>query len=162
MRLLFPIHDPVFGCPHNQVLRLAGLDVISMPLHRLRATTSPRAQADLLTRSRTEVRALRRRIRERAIDLVQVAGLVNPHAALAARAEGLPVVWQMVDGRAPAALRRMRTSVASRLADVLMFTGQRIAELHTDGVLPHQPSMVFYPPVDPDVFRPRPELRAQS
>jgi glycosyltransferase involved in cell wall biosynthesis/SAM-dependent methyltransferase/uncharacterized protein YbaR (Trm112 family) len=190
VRLLFPIHYPVFGGPHNQALRLAqaldvhgwattvvlpddpgnaagrlrsaGLDVVMMPLHRLRATTSLREQAALLARFWTEVRALRGLIRERGIDVVQVAGLVNPHAALAARAEDVPVVWQLVDGRTPAVLRRMLTPVVGRLADVLMFTGQRIAELHTDGVLPRQTSLVFYPPVDPDIFRPRPELRAQA
>jgi glycosyltransferase involved in cell wall biosynthesis/SAM-dependent methyltransferase len=190
LRLLFPIHYPVFGGPHNQALRLAGplkehgwtttvvlpkepggaadrlrsagVDVAVMPLHRLRATIDPREQAALLVRSQMEIRALRDLIREREVDLVQVTGLVNPHAALAARAEGVPIVWQLVDGRAPAVLRRTLTPIARRLADALMFTGQRIADLHTDGVLPRQPSLVFFPPVDPNVFRPRPELRAQA
>ncbi len=190
MRVLFPIHYPVFGGPHNQALRLAraleghgwtttvvlpdeqgnatarlrsaGLDVLTMPLHRLRASTNPREQVALLARSRAEIRALRSLIRQRRIDLVQVAGLINPHAALAARAEGVPVVWQLVDGRAPAALRRTLLPMVDRLADVLMFTGQRIADLHTSGVLPRQPSVVFYPPVDTGVFRPRCELRSQA
>ena len=188
-RLLFPIHYPVFGGPHNQAVRLAGplaergwhttvvlpdepgnagerlraagVEVVTMPLHRIRATTDPGTHLEFAAGYRAEVRALRRLIRAEGIDLVQVAGLMNPHTAAAARAEGVPLVWQLVDGRSPAALRRALMPLVARQADALMFTGHAIARLHTDGILPGQPSFVFYPPVDTARFSPRPELRAE-
>ena len=75
-RVLFVIHFPVFGGPHNQALRLAhpllargwdtvvvlpaepgnaaerlraaGVEVVTMPLHRLRASTNPQLLLGLL------------------------------------------------------------------------------------------------------------------
>ena len=65
-------------------LRAGGVDVVTMPLHRARATLRPRPLLSLLRHLPEEVAALRAVIRNRAIDVVQVEGLVNPHAAIAA------------------------------------------------------------------------------
>jgi len=120
-RVLNVTHYPVFGGPHNEVLRLAaplreagvemtvllpdepgnaaerlrsaGIDVLTMPLHRLRATTRPLTHLRLVARFWPEVQAIRSVVRERDIDIVKINGLVNPHGAIAARLEGVPVVW---------------------------------------------------------------------
>jgi hypothetical protein len=111
MRPLSIIHYPVFGGPHNQALRLAGplrrlgvkttvllpdepgnaasrlqaagVDVITVPLHRVRATANPAAHLRFAVRFWPEIDAVRRVIRERRIDLVQIGGLINPHGAIA-------------------------------------------------------------------------------
>ena len=129
MKVLCVVHFPVFGGPHNQVLRLAGplaargfatvvalpdepgnaverlraagIDVRTLPLHRLRATRDLRAHVGLVVSLPAEVRRLRLAIRTEGIDIVQIGGLVNPHAAIAARLERVPVVWQLLDTRAP-------------------------------------------------------------
>jgi hypothetical protein len=127
--LLSVIHYPVFGGPHNRNLRLhgplsnngvrttvllpdepgnatgrlraAGLDVIECRLGRLRNTRNPWLLAQILSQFPGDIARIREVIRTRKIDLVQINGLVNPHAAFAARAEGIPVVWQILDTYAP-------------------------------------------------------------
>src|ERR671933_654083 len=147
VNLLLVIHYPVFGGPHNQALRLvraleregvnmtvllpehgdgatrlraAGIDVVTVPLHRARATLRLRPLLDLVWHLPGEVKAIRRVIRERAIDVVQLEGLVNPHAALAAALERTAVVWQLLDTRAPMTVRRLLMPLVVRLADVVL------------------------------------------
>jgi glycosyltransferase involved in cell wall biosynthesis len=98
------------------------------------------------------VRAIRRLIRDRAIDLVQLGGLVNPHAAIAARQEDIPVVWRILDTRPPMALRRIMMPLVLRLSDVVMTTGRAVAEVHPGAAGLGERVRPFYPPVDPDVF----------
>lgn len=187
MRVLQVIHYPVFGGPHNQALRLAdplrargfevvvllpddsaraaerlragGIEVITLPLHRLRASSDLRLHAAFLRGILPEVLAVRRLIREHHIDLVQVAGLVNPHAALAARAEGLPVVWQLLDTRAPKAVALGAMILVRTLASVIMSTGTAVALAHPGGDSLLNRLVPFFPPVDTAAFRPRPDER---
>ena len=189
MRVLFVIHFPVFGGPHNQALRLAeplrargwdtvvllpdehgnaaerlrdaGIEVVTMPLHRLRASTDPRLHVELLAGIAPEVQAIRRVIRQRSIDLVQVGGLVNPHAAIAARLERIPVVWQLLDTRAPLPLAIIGMAFVRLLADAVMSTGWSVSFAHPGGPGIADRTVPFFPPVDTELFRPRPEERAQ-
>jgi glycosyltransferase involved in cell wall biosynthesis len=184
---MFVTHFPVFGGPHNEALRLAdplgrrgwtveallpeeaedaerrlasaGIPTSRLPLHRLRATRDPRAHLGLVGSFPLEVRRIRRLLRSRRIDLVVVTGLVNPHAAVAARAEDLAVVWKIVDSRPPPFLRRTMFPLVERLADVVMFDGQRLIPLHVGTRSVRAASIVYYPPVDTDRFRPSPERR---
>lgn len=188
MRVLNAIHYPVFGGPHNQALRLAGplhalgwetlvlipagpgnaasrleaggVDVVRMKLHRLRATIDPRPHLGLAAGFGREVAAISRLIRDRSIDVVQVSGLVNPHAALAARRERIPVVWQLLDTRTPNALALFSMMFVQRLADVVMSTGLAVADAHPGGMRLRPRLIAYFPPVDVDLFRPRPEDRA--
>ena len=189
MRLLAIVHYPVFGGPHNQLLvldaplraagvettvllpeepgnavqrlREAGLDVVTMPLHRLRATPDPRTQAGFIGGFVPEVAAIRSLIRRRELDMVQVGGLVNPHGAIAARREGKPVVWQLLDTRAPLALSIPSMLLVRGLADAVMTTGREVALQHPWGSKLGNRLVPFYPPVDTDRFRPKPSLRPE-
>jgi glycosyltransferase involved in cell wall biosynthesis len=181
VNLLVVIHYPVFGGPHNQALRLAraleregvnvtvllpergdgarrlraaGIDVITMPLHRARATLRLRPLLTLVRHLPGEVKAIRSVIRERAIDVVQLEGLVNPHAAIAATLERTAVVWQLLDTRAPMIVRRLLMPLVIRLADVVMSTGQAVARVHPGAEALGQRLQPFFPPVDTDEFRP--------
>jgi glycosyltransferase involved in cell wall biosynthesis len=184
---MFVTHFPVFGGPHNEALRLAdplgrrgwtveallpeeaedaerrlasaGIPTSRLPLHRLRASRDPRAHLGLVGSFPLEVRRIRRLFRSRRIDLAVVTGLVNPHAAVAARAEDLAVVWKIVDSRPPPFLRRTMFPLVERLADVVMFDGQRLIPLHVGTRSVRAASIVYYPPVDTDQFRPSPERR---
>ena len=185
--VLSVIHHPVFGGPHNQALRLAPvlerhgiattvllpdqpgnaadrlraaeIDVIVMPLHRLRATFSPMTQARFITGFWREVWSIRRLIRERSIDIVQIHGLVNPHGAIAARMEGIPIVWQLLDTRPPVALRRLMMPLVTRLADVVMSTGMEVARVHPGALGLGDRLVPFYPPVHTDSFQPDAQRR---
>jgi glycosyltransferase involved in cell wall biosynthesis len=182
VNVLVVIHYPVFGGPHNQALLLArslvrhgvemtvllpdepgnavdrlqaaGVEVVSMPLQRLRATLRPAHQLRFLVGLRRDVGAIRRQIRHRAIDVVQLGGLVNPHAAIAARQENTPVVWQILDTRTPMALRRLMMPLVLRLSDMVMTTGRAVADVHPGAAALGERIRPFYPPVEPDVFSP--------
>lgn len=190
MNLLHVIHFPVFGGPHNEVLRLATplgergwistvllpdeaddaarrlrsarIDVIQAPLHRLRADPDPRLHATLLATFPAEVRKLRRVIAERRIDLVVIRGLVNPHGAIAARLEGVPVVWQLVDTRPPWLMRRALMPLVLNLADGVMFTGDAILRAHTGGRPLDLPYTTYVPPVDTLLFASSPSARTST
>jgi glycosyltransferase involved in cell wall biosynthesis len=190
MNVLYVIHYPFFGGPQNQALRLAaplaargvkttvvlpdepgnaserlraaGLEIVQLPLHRLRGKPDPMLQARFLAHLPREVAALRRLIRERSIDVVQVGGLVNPHAAIAARLEGVGVVWQLLDTRAPMLLRRLLMPFVTRLSDVIMTTGVGVAHVHPGAGGIGSRLVPFYPPVDTSLFRQAPNRRATA
>lgn len=183
MRLLSVIHYPVFGGPHNQALQLApllehhgvettvllpdepgnalarlreaGVATVALPLHRLRATSNPAKHLSFAAGLWPEVRAIRRLIRERSIDIVQVNGLINPQGAIAARLEHLPVVWQLLDTRPPMALRRLMMPLVTRLANVVMSTGRAVAHVHPGAGSMGERLLIYFPPCDPDAFDPR-------
>lgn len=189
-RILAVIHYPFFGGPQNQALRTvgplagrgvttsvvlpdepgsaadrlraAGIEVVQLQLHRLRAIPDPILQLQFLAGLPREVMALRRLIRERSIDVVQVGGLVNPHAAIAARLEGVGVVWQLLDTRAPMLLRRFLMPWVLMLADVVMTTGLGVARVHPGAISLGSRLVPFYPPVDTSIFRPDPGRRAAA
>ena len=188
-KVLFVIHHAVFGGPHNQALRLAGplrergyettvllpdmpgdaaerlkrsgIAVERIPLRTLRARPDPLLQARFALGFLPEVLAIRRRIRELGIDIVQVGGLVNPHAALAARAEGVPVVWQLLDTRAPRPVAWATMLWVRALATVVMPTGRKVLSAFPGWRRVGSRIVPFAPPVDTDTFRPQPELRAE-
>ncbi len=184
------IHYPFFGGPHNQALRLdaplralgiettvllpaepgnaaqrlmeAGVDVIRMPLHRLRARPDPILQARFLAGFAADVGRIRAVIRKRGIDVVEVNGLVNSQGALAGRREGVPVVWQLLDTRAPPILRSLTMPIVRRLSGAVMSTGVAVADAHGDRRDLAERLVPFYPPVDTDAFRPSTERRAKA
>jgi glycosyltransferase involved in cell wall biosynthesis len=183
MRVLVVIHYPVFGGPHNQAVvlarpldvrgvettvllprdsadaverfRAASVDVLTIPLHRLRATFNPVRHLPLFAFFRREIKTIRHVIRDRGIDLVQIAGLVNPHAAFAAKLEGIPIVWQLLDTRPPMALRRATMPFVVGLADVVMTTGVNVAKVHPGAERLGDRLRVFFPPVDGANFDPQ-------
>jgi glycosyltransferase involved in cell wall biosynthesis len=190
MNVLFVIHYPVFGGPHNQALLLArelerrglhmtvllpegpgnalprlrssGIDVVTVPLHRARATLDPRPLLQLGARLPGEIRAIRRVIREREIDLVQLGGLVNPHGAIAGKLEGVAVVWQLLDTRPPMMIRRLMMPLVVRLSDVIMTTGRKVATVHPGAEALQERLFAFFPPVDPRTFEPGVVDRAEA
>ena len=135
-------------------LRDAGVDVVAVDLGRVRATADPRRHVSFLRQLPRDIRTIRTIVKDRGIDVVQVSGLVNPHAALAARLEGVPVVWQLLDTRPPMAVRRALFPLVVTLADVVMTTGRAVAEVHPGVAGLGERLRIFFPPVDPEYFDP--------
>ncbi len=189
-RYLFVIHYPVFGGPHNQALRLAGplaaagwetvvllpdepgnsadrlraagIEVVTAPLSRIRATADVRRHVRMAARVRTDVETIRRIAREQEAELVLLGGLANPQAAIAGRAEGIAVVWQLLDTRLPLAARAAYFPLVARYADAIMVTGPRVAAVHP-GVSSLDGRVIsFFPPVDRSLFRADPAVRAAA
>jgi glycosyltransferase involved in cell wall biosynthesis len=135
-------------------LRQAGIDVVTLPLGRARATLDPRRQLRFFAGVPGDVHAIRSVIRSRGIELVQIGGLVNTQGAIAARLEGVPLVWQLLDTRAPMAIRRLLMPVVVRWSDVVMSTGRAVADFHPGSDRLGDRLRIYFPPVDPDYFRP--------
>ena len=142
-------------------LRAAGVEVIAMPLHRLRASARPSTHVRFLASFIPEVLAIRRLIREARIDIVQIGGLVNPHAAIAARLERIPIVWQLLDTRSPWPVAVAAMAFVRRLADVVMSTGRSTAAVHPGIAAVRDRLVPYFPPVDVRQFRPRAEDRTR-
>lgn len=186
-RVVSIIHYPVFGGPHNRAatiakglesrgwnlsvvmpaeegnaakrLRDAGVDVITVPLNRVRASWNPRYHVKLLATVARDVARLRSVIRDLGADVVMLNGLANPHGALAGRFEVKPVVWQILDTRIPPPAREGLMTLVLCLADVLMVTGNRVALLHRGASMFRDRLITFFPPVNTELFRPDPEQR---
>src|SRR5690242_2020258 len=189
MEVLCVVHSPFFGGPHNEALRLreplrrlgweievaipdepgsaaarleaGGVPVHRLPLSRLRASPDPRHLLLFARDFRPSVRRLETAIEAAGADVVQIGGLVNPHAAFAARRRGAAVVWQIVDSRPPPLVRRAAMVLVRRLADSVMFDGEALIPLHEAGSLA-LPMFVYYPPVDTKRFVPDRERGLQT
>lgn len=187
-RVLSVIHTPVYGGPHNQMLRLhgplaargwetivvlpdepgngaerlraAGVTTVQIPLHRLRKRVNPRVHFDLALGFLPEVGHIRRLIRQHHIDLVQICGLMNPHGAIAARLESVPVVWQLLSTFAPMPLRLLLMPLVMRLSSVVMSTGIEVARAHPGATKLEDRLVTFFPPLDTAEFRPDPVKRS--
>jgi len=190
VRLLSVIHGPAFGGAHNQArclagplsergvdtavvvpleaepaasrLRDAGIDAVTTPLQRLRATPDPRTQARFAAALVPDVRRLGKLIRRLEIDIVQVHGATNPHGALAARREGVAVVWQLLDTRAPLTLRRVAMPLVVRLSDAVTTWGVELARVHPGAERLGARLITVYPPVEESRFQPDPDRRAHA
>jgi glycosyltransferase involved in cell wall biosynthesis len=187
-------HSPLFGGPHNKTinlaeplrrrgwdtviaipdepgtaaprLRTAGIEMEELPLGRVRASLDLRLQLRFFRTFPIGVRALEQAIERHAADVVQIGGLVNPHAAFAARRAGAAVVWQVVDsGYTPWPVRRAAMALVRRFADAVMFTGETLIEVHGGREALQLPTFVYFPPVDTHRFVPSRErglrLRAE-
>jgi len=189
-RFLFVIHYPVFGGPHNQALRLAkplaaagwetvvllpdepgnsvdrlrgaGIDVVTAPLSRIRATADVRRHVRMAAGARNDVKTISRVVREQGADLVLLGGLANPQAAIAGRAEGRAVVWQLLDTRLPLAVRAAYFPLLAHYAEVIMVTGSRVAAVHPGVPALDERVVSFFPPVDRELFKTDPAVRAAA
>lgn len=179
-RVLSIIHYPVFGGPYNRNIKLAplllqkGYETVMLipdepgtgrerlqeagiPLHtcslsRVRATKDLRIHLRYLREFWRDVHHIRQYIRSECIELVQINGLANSQSAVAARLEGVPVVWQILDSYTPMALRLLLLPVMRWAATVVMCTGKSVAEGHP-GIQAFCDRLVyFFPPVDLDAF----------
>ncbi len=188
--VLSVIHYPIFGGPHNRNARLApilsergvkttvllpdepgnaaerlrdaGVNVVLLPMRRIRATKNALTHLRLVLGFAGQVRAVRKLMRELQIDVVQINGLANPHGAFAARGLGIPVVWQVLDTYTPMSLRKLLAPIVRRYADVVMCTGRQVANSHP-GVTDRPERLVnFYPPVDVDQFKSDPSVRSAA
>jgi glycosyltransferase involved in cell wall biosynthesis len=190
MNVLSIIHYPIFGGPHNcnsmvapyladmgisltvvvpdepgnavELLQGRNVSTMPIPLTRMRATKDIRVHARNIACLPGNVRSIRRIIRSESIDVVLINGLVNPHAAFAARLENVPVVWQLIDTFPPMMLRRAMMPLVLRLSGAIMSTGMAVAAVHPGALSFGDRLISFFPIVDSNRFRPDPKQRATA
>lgn len=182
MNVLSVLHGNTYGGPHNRNARIApvlaarhgirltvmlpeepgdaarrlreqGIDVVEVPVARLRARADPRYHIAFASGLFKSVGAIREVLRQRSIDLVMVNGISNPHAAIAARSLGIPVVWQILDSFPPKAFLRLMMPYVRRSAGSIMSTGERVAAMHLGPHMKRERLVLFHPPVDVERFR---------
>jgi glycosyltransferase involved in cell wall biosynthesis len=184
--VLSVVHSPLYGGPHNEVLRLdeamrrrgwrtviavpdepgtagsrlrsAGIELEQLQLGRLRA--DPRLLPRFVTSFRPTVREIESAIERTGASLVSIGGVVNPHAAFAARRRGAAIVWQIVDAGSPVPLRRAAMRLVRRYADAVLFDGEALISAHGGAGSLDMPAFVYFPPVDTERFAPSSEHRA--
>ena len=189
-RVVFVIHYPVFGGPHNQAARLngalerrgwcqtvlmpnepgnagerllsAGVEVLQVQLGRLRAKPDLRLQLRMLGGFVPDVSRLRSIFQELHPDAVMLGGLVNVQAAIAARTRATPVVWQIVDTRSPGPLRYAVMPMVRTFAGAVLCTGRAVASRHPGALDLDDRLFVFFPPVDTDRFAPSDRARQRA
>ena len=141
-------------------LRRAGLEVIEVPLRRMRRTRDPRVHADYLVNVPRDVIRLARLIERYDCAVVQIFGLLHYQAAFAAKLRRRALIWQLHSDLAPAFMRRSFSPLVRTLADVVMTSGTGLIQAHPgierlgDRLIP------FLPPVDLNRFRPDDRLRS--
>jgi glycosyltransferase involved in cell wall biosynthesis len=190
MRVLSIIHHSWWGGPHNrnsrvapllrnrgiyttvvvpddegdgaERLRACGVEVLQMPLQRLRGSFNPSVHARHIARFAGDVRGLEKVIHEREIDVVQINGIGNPQGALAAKRQHIPVVWQILDTGYPMVVRRLAMAVVVRTGDALMSTGMKVARAHPGAMSFGNRLLSFFPPVDVSVFMADPQVRNEA
>ncbi len=190
MNILSVIHYPGFGGPYNSNIRIApwlaekgihitmlipdepgdgksrlekaGMDIVSIPLHRIRATLDPSVHALFCLDFFREVSCIRKIIRDRRIDIVMINGLVNPHSAIAARLESAAVVWHLLDTRAGMLVRRAIMPLVLKMSDAIMSTGRKVAAEHPGAESFGNRLISFFPPVDTSGFIGDPVRRAKA
>ena len=169
MRLAAPLAErgveltavlPAEGEAAANRMREGGVETLTTPLARLRASADPRTQGRLLRELRGDLRRLRGTIRDRSIDVVQVHGVTNPQGAIAARLEpGTGVVWQLFDTRAPMPVRRASLPMVLALSDSMTTWGEGLADAHPGVRRLGDRRLTVFPPVDTASFRPDPAAR---
>lgn len=190
INVLSIIQFPVFGGPHNRMalvakllepegirttivvpeeggdaaqrLRDRGVDVVTLPLHRMRVSKSASVHAAYARTLRSEVRALAALIRERDIHVVATNTLPNVHGPLAARRAKVACVWQIIDTRTPLPVRCFYMPMVFRMADVVMTTGVKVARGHPGMTRLGDRWMNFFPCVDVAKFRADASIRASA
>ncbi|HLW79243.1 MAG TPA: glycosyltransferase, partial [Terriglobia bacterium] len=143
------------------LLRAAQVGCRELDLARPRKTPNPFALARFASHFWPNVLALRRLIRESNATLVHTNGLMNLQAAMAARLEGVRLVWHLNDLGAPRAVRRVCLPFLRSWADRIAVGARAIGEFY----FPNAHAMaqvkerlhVVYPPVDPERFSPAAE-----
>jgi glycosyltransferase involved in cell wall biosynthesis len=190
MRVLNVLYYPVFGGPQNEVVRLyrplmeqgvelvvaapasgpasiarmraSGARVHPWPVQRVRAALRPRPHLAFMRALPGAVRRLVQIIDDEGIDAVVTVGLLNPHAALAARICRKPLIWKIVDAASPWAIRRLLSLPVGTVADAVMFNGEATRAAHDARDSWAVPTFTYVPPVDVDACAPEARRRSSA
>lgn len=143
-------------------LEAAGARLIPWQPARPRKTLNPLTHVRYVLRFAGDVSAIRAAIRSHAIDIVEVAGLLNLQPVVAAMLERRPIVWQFHSTLAPAPIRRAIAAVAVRTAKVIMTSGKGMIARHGGIEGQRIPVVPFAAPIDLERFRPDPASREMA
>jgi len=149
--VVIPRGDPIFASH----LSAAQIPFHEFALVRLRDSRNPVVHARFITHFWPNVITLRRLIREHDIQVVHTNGLIHLQAPIAARLEGIPLVWHLNDVNAPGLLRLLFVPLVRRWADRIVVAARAVAQHYfPDSSDINGRLHVLYAPVDTEKFRP--------
>lgn len=152
--VVIPHGDPAFAC----LLQEAGIAFKELDLVRLRDTRQAAVHTRFVAHFGGNVRALQQLIREHGIDLVHTNGIMHLQAAIAARREGVRLIWHLNDTHSPWLLRRTFTPLVERWADGIAIAAQAVGHYYFRNSCPISGRLhLLYAPVDTKRFSPRPD-----
>jgi len=149
--VVFPKGDRRFA----EMLEAARIPFHELDLVRLRDTLHPATHLEYAARFWPTVRAIQCLIREHNIQIVHTNGLMNLQAAIAARREGVRLVWHLNDIETPRLVRLGFLPLARAWADGIAVAARAVGEhCFPNGDEPNGRMHVLYAPVDTARFRP--------
>ena len=126
-----------------------------LSLVRPRDTVNPIVHSRYLASFGTNVRRLRSIIRRHSIQLVHTNGLMHLQAAIAAKMEGVRLVWHVNDFVTPGFVRPVLLAMIRRWADRIVVASQAVADYYfADSPEVYGRLRVLHAPVDTEVFKP--------
>jgi glycosyltransferase involved in cell wall biosynthesis len=147
-----PKGDPQF----TRLLVQHGIPFRQLDLVRLRRSFDPRLHLRFAARFWSNVVQLRRLIRAAHIEIVHTNGLMNVQAAIAARLEGMGLVWHLNDVITPRPLRRLLVPLVRRWADRIAVASRAVAQCCFPGRSGIEERLeLLYAPVDTEKFHPQ-------
>lgn len=129
-----------------------GVRVLKYDFKRLRFNSFLKNNTRYVLSFSEDVRALEALIIDVKPDVVQVCGLLNIQAVLAARRAKIPVVWQLLSTFSPPPMRFIYGQLVKKWASSIMSTGSLVARKHylKGNILDR--TFPFYPPVETSRF----------
>jgi glycosyltransferase involved in cell wall biosynthesis len=140
----------------NSLLQRAQIKFCELDLVRLRQTGNPAVHLRFLARYWPNVVALRRLIREQNANIVHTNGLMHTQAAIAARLEGVGLVWHLNDCDTWRPFHLAFLPLVQTLADRVAIAARAVGEYYfpdptrVDGRL-----HLLYAPVDTAKYNPQ-------
>lgn len=143
--------------------RDTGIEIHRVPVHKIRRYRSrlKNVFGNLrnLARMASDVRYLRRLIRSRDIDIVQVSGVMAIQAGIAAWLERKPIVWQILGLVTPRPIMAIYMPFIVSVSATIMSVGKIVAARHYWVTRRAKNLVYFIPPVDVEHFAPNQQDR---
>ena len=133
-------------------LQQGGVDVLRLPLSRIRKSLSVKIQYQYFTSLSRDVKLLADVIKEREISVVQAVGIHHLQVGFAAKRANTPLVWQIHSASLPRPLRYLFAPVALGMSDHLMTNGVKVGKEFPGVEKFADRKSVFYAPINPDSF----------
>lgn len=190
-KILVFIFTPIYGGPHNQVYRMykdllekgyetvlcvhkdlddetvkrfegTGIKIIKSDFKRIRFTSFLKENYAYFSAFFTDIKLIEEIIVTENPHIVQICGLLNIQAAIAAKRLNKKIVWQLLSTFSPQPLRFIYGRLVKKWANVIMSTGKIVARKHNLSKYILKKVVCFYPPVDTAFFYPSNERRKKA
>jgi glycosyltransferase involved in cell wall biosynthesis len=138
------------------------VDVVRIPLSRVRKTTNLATHAHYLSQFKKEIELISQLGSDRNAVICQAIGLHHFHMMGAAKRLGLPLVWQLHGLAVPFPLRALLSFGLARMPDAIMVNGENWKWRFPGLVAAKAPIIPFYAPVDAQTFASSKEKRTRA